>query len=87
MYKSPYTISIWETNTSPETKICDIGSDTMTTSARALEPKLVRNINGKTTFQFKMYKDCYDPEVGKFSNPYLPLLINERVVKIQLEDE
>lgn len=87
MYKSPYTISIWDTNTSPETKICDIGSDTMTTSARALEPKLVRNINGKTTFQFKMYKDCYDPEVGKFSNPYLPLLINERVVKVHWEDE
>lgn len=123
MYKSPYTISVWETNTSPETKICNIGSDKMTISARALEPKLQRNINGKMSFSFKMYKECYDTDIGdvityladnseeekyllsnnylylivqtlqnrdytgKYENPFLPLLINERVIKVKWENQ
>ena len=127
MYKSPYTISVWETNVSPtdgkikETKICNIGSDKMTISARALEPKLQRNINGKMSFSFKMYKECYDVDIGniieylkdenddylltseefmlivrtlqnrdytgKYDNPFLPLLINERVIKVNWEGD
>ena len=123
MYKAPYQISIWDTSTSPETKICNIGSDKMTISARALEPKLQRNINGKMSFSFRMYKECYDIDIGdvttylvdrdqlylltkegedlylivqalrnrdytgKYNNPFLPYLINERVIKVKWEDD
>ncbi len=86
MYKSPYKISIWDTSTSPESKLFDIGSDTMESLARAIEPKLVRNINGKKSFSFKMYKTFID-ENGTHDNPYIPYLINERLVKVYWDDE
>lgn len=86
MYKSPYKISIWDTSTSPESKLFDIGSDTMESLARAIEPKLVRNINGKKSFSFKMYKTFTD-ENGNHDNPYIPYLINERLVKVYWDDE
>ena len=64
MAKDKYEISLWEdyevaaTSSVPshyeERKIAVIGSDTMTSPCRALEPKLVENINGTNTFTFKM---------------------------------
>jgi len=59
-----YEISLWEDypDTTPngipflnERKICTIGSNTMRAGARAVEPKLVNNVNGTNTFTFKMY--------------------------------
>ena len=69
MKKNKYEISLWEDRLVPkseigeniipehyeEEKICIIGSDTMASQARALEPKLVRNINGTNKLTFKIY--------------------------------
>ena len=64
MAKDRYEISLWEDFEVPaagnipayydERKVAVIGSDTMTAPCRALEPKLVENINGTNTFTFKM---------------------------------
>lgn len=87
-----YEISLWEdfndTTSSGKTflnerKIAIIGSDTMNAQARALEPNLVEDINGTTTFTFKMYYTYTDPVTGeKYNNPYGQYLINERKVKV-----
>lgn len=96
--KRKYEISIWEDYIVPTTylgdgsidviehyeerKIAIIGSDTMTAQCRAVEPKLVENINGTNTFTFKMYYVYTDNETGeKKNNPFLKLLVNERKVK------
>ena len=60
--KDKYEISLWEDYLVPasttvpahyeERKLCVIGSDSITAPCRALEPKLVENINGTHTFTF-----------------------------------
>lgn len=87
-----YEISLWEdypdTTSSGvpflnERKLCVIGSDTMNTQIRAVEPKMVENINGTHTFTFKMYYVYRDEETGEMiPNPFGSLLINERKVKV-----
>ena len=87
-----YEISLWEdypdltSNNIPflnERKICVIGSNTMTSAARAMEPKLVSNVNGTNTFSFKIYYRYKDEVTGEENiNPYLPYIINERKVKV-----
>ena len=85
-----YEISLWEDyydeqdNYYSERKICIIGSDDMSSQARALEPKLVENIIGTNTFTFKIYNKYKDNISGKtIENPYKKLLINERKVKVK----
>ena len=62
--RDPYEISIWQDvwdkneKTYVEEKIAIIGSDKMTASCRAVEPKLTSNINGTNKFSFKMYLLC-----------------------------
>lgn len=93
--KDKYEISLWEDfpNTIEkdgeeisfldERKICVIGSDTMTSLTRAIEPKFVENVNGTHTLTFKMMRIYYDEITGeKKPNPFLSLLINERKVKV-----
>jgi hypothetical protein len=64
-----------------------IGSDKMLGPNRALEPNLVRNINGQKSFSFKMYKKYVDPITGKrVLNPFTDWLINERKVKVRIEE-
>lgn len=100
MKKNKYEISLWEdrlvledTNTNipehyEEEKICIIGSDTMTSQARALEPKLVRNVNGTNKLTFKLYYTYIDNETGKrIQNPFISLLVNERKVKCKWENQ
>lgn len=86
-----YEISLWEdypdiNNGVPflnERKLCVIGSDSMETRARAIEPKMVSNVNGSNIFTFKMYHYYIDELTGeRYKNPFLPLLVNERKVKI-----
>jgi len=91
-----YEISLWEdypdltsNNISflNERKICVIGSDTMTSAARALEPKLVSNVNGTHTFTFRIYYRYNDEITGEENiNPYLSYIINERKVKVLWKD-
>lgn len=102
MKKNKYEISLWEDRLVPkseiggniipehyeEEKICIIGSDTMTSQARALEPKLVRNINGTNKLTFKIYYTYIDNETGeKIQNPFISLLTNEKKVKCKWGDE
>ncbi len=102
MKKNKYEISLWEDRLVSQTgegqsivpehyeeeKVCIIGSDTMTSQARALEPKLVRNVNGTNKLTFKLYYTYIDNETGKrIQNPFISLLVNERKVKCKWEDE
>ena len=92
-----YEISLWEdfpdvtSNGTPflnEQKLCVIGSNTMQSQVRALEPKMVTNINGTNTFTFKMYYRYIDEQTGEFyTNPFANLLINERKVKVYWKDK
>lgn len=94
--KDKYEISLWEDyivsaqgegeNLIPEhyeeRKIAIIGSDTMTAQWRAVEPKLVNNINGTNTLTFKMFYSFINNETGeKEDNPMLKLMVNERKIK------
>lgn len=94
-----YEISLWEDYQDStvvnnqtvtflnERKLCVIGADTMVSQARALEPKLVENINGTHTFTFKMFMKYVDNETGEtYDNPFLHLLVNERKVKVYWKD-
>lgn len=94
-----YEISLWEDYQKSEIvngetitylderKLCVVGADTMTSQARALEPKLTENINGTHTFTFKMFMKYVDNETGEaYDNPFLHLLINERKVKVFWKD-
>ena len=102
MKKNKYEISLWEDRLVPQTgegqsivpehyeeeKVCIIGSDTMTSQVRALEPKLVRNVNGTNKLTFKLYYTYIDNETGKrIQNPFTSLLVNERKVKCKWEDK
>lgn len=102
MKKNKYEISLWEDRLVPksgtgeniipehyeEEKICIIGSDDMTSQARVLEPKLVRNVNGTNKLTFKLYYTYIDNETGeKVQNPFISLLVNERKVKCKWEDQ
>ena len=67
-----------------ERKICIIGSNTMDTPIRAVQGKLVSNVNGSNTLTFNMYSKYYDEEAEEFyDNPFLKLLVNERKVKLR----
>ena len=67
-----------------ERKICIIGSNTMDTPIRAVQPKLVSKINGENVLTFNMYSHYYDNETEQFiENPFIGLLINERKIKLR----
>ena len=87
----PYKISVWEdqweNSVLQEKCIATIGSNEMTYQGRALEPTLVRNVNGQKKLSFKMYKYFIDNETGeKVENVFSDLLVNERKVKLYYED-
>jgi len=97
MAKDKYEISVWEDIFIPEQeingnlvpghyeeeKIAVIGSDTMTADCRAIEPKLICNVNGKVTFSFKMYYRYHDEVTGEdYDNSFITLLVNERKIKV-----
>jgi hypothetical protein len=84
----PYEISVWDDvfveGELVEKRLGVIGSDTMLTQARALEPVLTRNVNGVKTLTFKMYKKYIDTITGKeTTNPFSDWLISERKVKLK----
>ena len=85
--KSPYEISVWEDyyegSSLKERKVVVIGSDTMTSQSRALNPKLVSNVNGTNTFTFSMYYRYKDTETGEMvDNKLVTYLTNETKVKL-----
>lgn len=71
-----------------EQKLCIIGSNTMSSPARALNPTLTRNVNGQVTLNFQMYRRYYDNEKGKkIDNPFINLLVNERKIKVKYDEK
>lgn len=67
-----------------ERKICIIGSNTMDTPIRAVQGKLVSNVNGSNTLTFSLYSRYYDQDTEQFyTNPFLGLMVNERKVKLR----
>lgn len=67
-----------------ERKIAIIGSDTMDTPIRAINSKLVSNVNGSNTLTFSMYSKYWDEDAEDFfDNPFLKLLVNERKIKLR----
>jgi hypothetical protein len=90
--KKPYEISVWEdewdsTNkTFVEKKLGVIGADNMLTQSRAIEPNLVRSVNGNKKLTFKMYRYYIDNITGeKVENPYFTYgwMVNERKIKLK----
>ena len=88
--KKPYEISIWEDvwdseqSKFVEKRLFIIGSDSMLSQNRALEPNLVRNVNGTKKFSFKMYKKYIDTTTGEsVTNLFCDFLTNERKVKLK----
>ena len=67
-----------------ERLICIIGSNTMDTPIRAMQPKFVSKINGENILTFNMYSHYYDTiNEEYYVNPFINLLINERKVKLR----
>lgn len=92
LIKSTYEISIWQDipvkekdiEYLDEQRLATIGSNTMTSPARALSPSLRENVNGTKTLTFMMYTNYYDEDSDKMvSNPFINLLVNERKVKLR----
>jgi hypothetical protein len=85
----PYEIAVYEDvlqndGSFKEVRLGIIGSDKMIDQSRALEPNLIRGVNGQKTFSFKMYKQYIDTMTGeKVDNPFSSWLISERKVKLK----
>ena len=92
--KKPYEISVWDDVWSPtllkfeEKRLGVIGSYDMLYQGRAIEPNLVRNVNGTKKFSFKMYRYFVDNETGeKVENPFINWLVSERKVKLHYKNK
>ena len=67
-----------------ERKMFIIGSDTMDTPMRAMQPKLVSKLNGENILTFNMYSHYYSEQTGEMvKNPFINYLINERKIKLR----
>ena len=96
-----YEISVWEDYYDNdlgrycERRLAIIGQSNMHNSGVrmdaqccAREPKLVNNVNGTNTFTFTMYYSYVSNDTGEIEyNPYVPLLINERKIKVFWRDQ
>jgi hypothetical protein len=90
--KKAYEISVWEDvwdgSQFVESRICIIGSDSMTSQNKVFEPQLTENTNGTKKLSFKLYKKFIDNTTGQLvSNPFAEHLINERKVKLHYKNK
>lgn len=90
MLIKPYEISIWQdkyvNNNLTENKIAIIGSNTMTSQCRAMNPELKQKTNGETSLSFEMLAVYYDNITGeKIKNPFITYLQSERKVKLNYD--
>ena len=91
-YNKPYEISIWEDRLISEDnkpkyfkefKIATLGSNTMTSPQRAVNPVLTENVNGEKTLTFSLAYKYFDPLNGEIViNPLYKYLVNERKIKL-----
>ncbi len=87
--RKPYEISIWDDiwdvgqQKFVESRYAVIGSNTMKSQNRVLEPSLTRNVNGTKKLTFKMCKRYKDNITGEtIINPFVEQLVSERKVKL-----
>ena len=96
-FTKPYELSIWEdrliinednTKYFKEFKIAVLGSNTMTSPQRAMNPILTENVNGEKTLTFSLAYKYFDPFLGeRVENPLKKYLINERKIKLFYDDK
>lgn len=68
-----------------ETKLATIGTNTMESPARCVNPKLTRKVNGENTLVFTMYYRYWDDEAQNLVyNPFNQYMVNERKVKLRV---
>ena len=68
-----------------EEKLCIIGSNSMDSPARCVNPKFTQKINGENTLTFTLYYQYVDFLTGKREyNPFVEFLANERKIKLRL---
>lgn len=66
-----------------EKKIYTIGSDSMTTPIRAINPIVKTKVNGEKILTFSLYTRFFDEEIGEFrDNPFINNLFNETYLKL-----
>lgn len=71
-----------------ENKLCTIKDADTNNPAAAFDCNLSLKENEDNTLTFSIYAKYYDNKTGKLiDNPYLPLLINERKVKLKYKDK
>jgi hypothetical protein len=81
--RKTYELSLWSGDGS--VRICTIGSNTMQSYDRALEPKLVCNINGENSLTFKMHYWYINPNTGiQTTNSLASQIDNESIIKLFL---
>lgn len=69
-----------------EQRIITLGSNTMTSIARAINPIYTRNVNGTEQLTFDMYYQYEEPTTGELvHNPIIDLIIDERKVKLKYQ--
>ena len=92
--RKPYEISIWDDiwdvgqQKFVENRYAIIGSNTMQSQNRVLEPNLTRNVNGTKKLTFKMCKRYKDNITGEtIINPFVEQLVSERKVKLNYNNE
>lgn len=70
-----------------ETKVVNIGSNSMTSPIRAHSPVFKTELNGSHTLTFQVFYRYYDEDTGEYkANPFIDLLANERKVKLLYDD-
>ena len=68
-----------------EVRLCVLGSDTMDSPARCVNPKLVSKINGENILTFTIYYRYWNNDIGDFDyNPFIKYLVNERKIKLRV---
>jgi hypothetical protein len=92
--RKPYEISIWDDiwdvgqQKFVESRYAVIGSNTMESQNRVLEPSLTRNVNGTKKLTFKMCKRYKDNITGEtIANPFVEQLVSERKVKLNYDGD
>lgn len=94
----PYEISIWERTSElkevgdgfykKEHKISTIAQDGVKVPTYAFNIILKKNVNGETSLGFDMFYKYYDEDTQQLEdNPYIPYMVNERLVKLKYRDE
>lgn len=101
--KTPYKIYIYEKEIATtvsdlpdvtgqkyykERRVAEIGCDEYHSPISARSPKFNKNINGKNSLTFDLHYKYYDEEASEYKiNPFIDMVKNETILKLQLGKE